>query len=128
MTAGLRIARVNELLKREIADLIERMAETPENVLVTVGGVTATPDLRHARVHISVLGGDTAYRRSLRTFLMRHRADLQRRVARDVVMKYTPVLEFTFDETMEQGAKVLALIDQIEAEADHQPPPTRSTS
>lgn len=115
MTAGLRIARVNELLKREIADLIERMAETPENVLVTVGGVVVTPDLRHARVHISVLGGDAKYRRSLRTFLSRHRPELQRRIARDVVMKFTPVLEFSFDDTMEQGAKVLAMIDLIEA-------------
>lgn len=115
MSGGMRIARVNELLKREIAALIERMAETPANVLVTVGGVVTTPDLRHAKVNISVLGGDVLYRRGLRAMLHRHRRELQQSIAHDVVMKYTPVLEFVFDDTFEQGDKVLAIIEEIQS-------------
>jgi ribosome-binding factor A len=118
MSGGMRIARVNELLKREIADLIERLAEVPEGILVTVGSVVTTPDLRHAKVNISVFGGDENYRRELRKFLHRHRPDLQRSIAHDVVMKFTPVLEFIFDDTFEKGDKVLAMIDLIEAEID----------
>jgi ribosome-binding factor A len=123
----MRIARVNELLKREIADLIERLAEVPENVLVTVGGVVTTPDLRHAKVNISVFGGDEEYRRTLRKFLYLHRPDLQRSIARDVVMKYTPVLEFILDDTFEKGDKVLAMIDLIEAEIDPPQPHREET-
>jgi ribosome-binding factor A len=118
MSGGMRIARVNELLKREIADLIERLAEVPEGILVTVGSVVTTPDLRHAKVNISVFGGDENYRRELRKFLHRHRPALQRSIAHDVVMKFTPVLEFIFDDTFEKGDKVLAMIDLIEAEID----------
>ena len=52
-----RMLRVNELLKREIADLLERVDFSLENCLVSVSEVDTSPDLRHAKVHISVLGG-----------------------------------------------------------------------
>jgi len=114
MSGGKRIARVNELLRREIAELLERFAETPPNVLVTVGAVVTTPDLRHASVNVSILGGDAGYRGKLRRLLESHRPELQRCIARDVILKYTPVLQFIFDDTIAKGDKVLAIINELE--------------
>ena len=106
--------RVNELLKREIADLLECVDFNLENCLVSVSKVNTSPDLRHAKVHISVLGGDDIIKRDIMKFLRRNRVELQKKIARDIILKYTPVLEFTFDNQIESGDKILAIIAEME--------------
>jgi ribosome-binding factor A len=110
--------RVNELLKREIADLLERMDLNLENSLVSVCEVDVSPDLRRAKVHVSILGGDAALRGNVMKFLRRHRVEVQNRMARDIKLKYTPVLEFSEDSRLEKGDKVLALIEELERSGD----------
>ncbi len=113
-----RIGRVNEILKREIADLIEQSGLNDGGVLISVTKVDTTVTLKDAIVFISVLGGgEEAKEKALRE-LARHRAELQRRIARDIVLKYTPVLHFHLDRNLEDGDKVLALIRELEKKDD----------
>ncbi len=112
--ASERIIRVNEILKREIADLIEKKQFNESNCLVSVTSVDTTPDLRHARVNISVFGGNEESRKNALRFLNRNRNDLQRNISRHVVMKYTPVLEFVIDGNLEAGDRVLDIIRELE--------------
>ena len=109
-----RIRRVNELLKREIADLLERVDFSLENCLVSVSEVDVSPDLRNARVHISIFGGDEAMRSKVMKYLRNKRAGLQKKIAKDVVLKYTPVLSFVNDSRIEKGDRVLAILDELE--------------
>lgn len=110
-----RMLRVNELLKREIADLLERVDFSLTNTLVSVSEVNTSSDLKRAKVHISVLGGDDEVKRNVIVFLKRNRAELQNKIAKDITLKYTPVLEFVLDSRMEQGDKVLAILEELDA-------------
>ena len=112
-----RITRVNEILKREIADLIEKLELNQGGCLVSVTKVRTGINLKDALVFISVLGGgadkDEKAHHAI-AMLNRHRADLQRRIAKDIVLKYTPVLHFELDKNIEDGDRVLALIQEME--------------
>lgn len=108
-----RLLRVNELLKREIADLLERIDFSLENCLVSVSAVEVSADLRHAKVHISVFGGDDITVSKVMKFLRNNRGDLQKKIARDITLKYTPVLQFIHDSTMEKGDRVLSILDEL---------------
>ncbi|MFA7231446.1 MAG: 30S ribosome-binding factor RbfA [Victivallaceae bacterium] len=108
-----RITRVNELLKREIADLIERGMIAPTNsILVSVTEVKTSADLRNALVFISVFGGDKNIKNQVVKNLLNNRVLLQKKIAHDVVLKYTPVLEFKLDDRIENGDRVLSIIDE----------------
>lgn len=111
-----RMLRINELLKREIADLLERVDFHLDNCLVSVSEVQTAPDLRHAKVHISVLGGDDIIQLKVLKFLRGNRGHLQKKIAHDITLKYTPVLEFTCDKRIEAGDKVLAILAEMEKE------------
>lgn len=109
-----RMLRVNELLKREIADLLERVDFNLSNCLVSVSEVDVSPDLRNAKVHISVLGGDDSIKNSVMKFLRSNRTLLQKKIARDITLKYTPVLTFVNDSRMEKGDRVLAILEEMD--------------
>jgi len=110
-----RIVRVNELLKRELAtDLYRDMAgESFDFAAVTLTRVETSPNLREARVFVSVRGNDDV---AARVFghLKRHRARLQDLCHRAVKLKYTPVLHFERDTSIEKGDHVLQLISEME--------------
>jgi ribosome-binding factor A len=110
-----RITRVNELLKREIANLIERHIEHKKDCLISVTEVNTTPDLRQAKVHISILG-DNDIKKEMMIHLQKKRAFIQQLVSRHITLKYTPVLEFKYDSRIETGDKVLAILNQLENE------------
>jgi ribosome-binding factor A len=117
MPAPNRITRVNENLKREIADLLEREKFMDGSCLLSVTGVNTSGDLRKATVGISILGVDNDdTRREALKFLLRHRCALQKKISRDITLKYTPVLEFRIDHGIEQGDRVLEILNDLEKE------------
>ncbi len=107
--------RVNELLKRELSTLLVREL-TFENLLVTVNQVDVTPDLKSAHVYVSVLGSEG--RKDVLPKLEANRAALQADLSKHVVLKYTPHLVFHLDDSIERGARVLEILQEIE------PPPS----
>ncbi len=107
-----RLTRVNSLLKREIATLLERDLLSESGILVSITEVSASVDLRNATVSVSALGGDPAGRRRVMERLHEERVDIQRRLAKVLAFKHTPVLEFKWDRRTEQGDRVLAILRQ----------------
>jgi ribosome-binding factor A len=106
-----RLERVNEVLKRELGDLIRREF-TFEAQLVTVQQVDVTPDLKHAHVYISFIGEEAAQRDALAQ-MHDKRAQLQHELAKRVVLKFTPHLHFKRDEAVERGTRVLSILEQL---------------
>ena len=106
-----RLLRVNELLKRELSALLVREM-TFENLLVTVNQVDVTPDLKSAHVYVSVLGSEG--RKDVLAKLEANRAALQADLSKHVVLKYTPHLVFHLDDSIERGARVLEILQEIE--------------
>ena len=111
---GERKIRVGELVKREISRIIHERWRS-ESVKITLTEADVSPDLKRARIYYSVLGGreDAAKAAKL---LMSKRVELRRMLGKNVVLKYTPELEFAYDPSIERGMKILSLMDEIEAD------------
>ena len=109
-----RIARVNELLKREIADVIERYALNEGGILVSITKVHASESLRNATVYVSIFGANEEKAQEVIKKLYHLKPEIQREVSRHVILKYTPVLQFVRDTNLEDGDRVLSLIREME--------------
>jgi ribosome-binding factor A len=110
---SLRLARVRELLKREIGEVIRRELPVAEAGLVTVNDVDVAGDLHSAVVFVSILGNADQQKRGF-SMLLKHRKRIQGLVGRAVVLKYTPKLKFLIDDSVVRGNRVLAIIEQLE--------------
>lgn len=106
-----RTDRVDELLKQEIARLIPELKD-PRVGFATVMDVVCSPDLRHARVYVSVLGDDAAREEMLAT-LRRASGFLRARIGAEVRLRYLPELHFELDHTLEEAARLEALLNRV---------------
>jgi ribosome-binding factor A len=84
----------------------------PRIGFVTVTGVETSPDLRQARVFVSVLGSKRKRDQSLEGLAAAHGV-LQARIARELRLKRTPQLAFEYDPTVERGVRMSRLIDEL---------------
>ena len=109
-----RLRRVDEAVKEVLSEGIGELKD-PRIGLVTVTGVTVTPDLREATVYVSVLGGERKRRETLAGLASAHGV-LQARINRELNLRRTPTLTFSYDESVEQGVRMTQLIDEIAAE------------
>ncbi|MFL5839399.1 MAG: 30S ribosome-binding factor RbfA [Thermoleophilaceae bacterium] len=102
--------RVNEALREVLSARIAGGLKDPRIGFVTVTAVETSPDLRHARVFVSVLG-DEAERAETLAALDRAHALLQAQIASEMRMKRTPQLKFVYDETVERGMRINELLE-----------------
>lgn len=116
-----RLLRVREMLKREIGESIRRELPVDQAGLVTVNDVDVTGDLKNATVFISVFG-TTEQKKHALDLLQKNRALIQAHVSKNVIMKYTPVLKFMTDDSVDRGNRVLAIIDQLEKNTAEEAP------
>jgi ribosome-binding factor A len=105
-----RMRRVNELMREVIGSAISTELEDPRIGFVTVTSVETSPDLRSARVFVSVLGGPEERQATLAGLRSSHGV-LQAAVARQVRLKRTPTLSFHYDETPERGVRISRLLE-----------------
>jgi ribosome-binding factor A len=108
---GDRMRRVNEAMREVLSGAITSELKDPRVGFVTVTAVETSPDLRHARVYVSVLGADSVRRRSLDGLRSAH-GYLQRRVADELHLKHTPTLDFAYDDTADRGQRIAELIER----------------
>jgi ribosome-binding factor A len=106
-----RLLRVNELVKRELSLIITREI-TFESAIVTINHVDVTPDLKNAHVFVSVLGQETP--ESVMIKLEERRVSMQAELARHVVLKYTPHLVFHLDRSIERGARIIEIMQELD--------------
>ena len=99
-------------MKRELGDMIAR--EITFEQLVTVQEVDITPDLKHAHVYVSVLGGGEAGAKSALSKLHDRRKELQGMLAKRVILKFTPQLHFKLDVTVERGTRIIDILESLD--------------
>ena len=109
-----RLARVNELIQRELGTIIQRDFEFP-GLLVTINEVDITPDLKHCHVYISVLGPEPEQEKALAKIETK-RSFLQRRLMDRITLKSTPHLHFKLDHSVERGVRVTSIMETIDAQ------------
>ena len=105
-----RMRRVNQVIREVIGDAISTELDDPRIGFVTVTAVDTSPDLRSARVYVSVLGDDAEREGTLAALRSSHGL-LQSRIATEMRIKYTPTLTFHYDDGPERGVRVAHLLD-----------------
>jgi ribosome-binding factor A len=110
MSAG-RMRRVDEAVRAVLSDAIAKDLQDPRVGFVTVTAVKTSPDLRHARVYVSILGDEQARADSL-AGLRSATGFLQAHVASELTLKHTPALVFEYDESVERGMRITRLLDE----------------
>jgi ribosome-binding factor A len=108
--AGPRMRRINEVLREVVGAAISSLSD-PRIGFVTVTSVETSPDLRTAKVFVSVLGDEQAREETLSGLRSSHGV-LQTRIAAETRMKRTPTLSFHYDETIEQGVRISQLLEE----------------
>ena len=108
---GERMRRVDEAVREVLSDAITKQIKDPRVGFVTVTAVETAPDLRRARVFVSVLGEGPVRKRSMQGLQSAHGV-LQRVVARELRLKHTPQLEFLYDDTTERGFRIAELLEE----------------
>jgi ribosome-binding factor A len=103
--------RVNETIREIVGDAIATELKDPRIGFVTVTEVDTSPDLRSARVYVSVLGDEHERERSLAGLRSSHGV-LQSKIATAMRLKRTPTLTFLYDESAERGARISRLLDE----------------
>jgi ribosome-binding factor A len=101
--------RVNEAVREVLSTAIGKDLKDPRIGFVTVTAVDTSPDLRHARVYVSVLGNEKERADTLSGLTSSH-GYLQSRVASELRLRHTPQLDFHYDESVERGARITRLL------------------
>jgi ribosome-binding factor A len=102
--------RINVAVREVLSARIAQGLNDPRIGFVTVTSVATSPDLRRARVYVSVLGGESERADTLAGLESAHGL-LQQSIASELRMKRTPTLEFVFDESIERGMRITELLE-----------------
>ena len=107
-----RIGRINEEIQRELAALIRTVKDPRVHGLVSITAVDTTPDLRYAKIYVSVL--DKSDVKEIVKGLKSAGGYLRRELGRVLQLRYTPELTFTPDDSIAEGARILEIIHDLE--------------
>ena len=114
-----RMDRVDELLRQEIGDLLAKELADPRIGFVTITDVETSPDLRHAKVWISVIGGGSDRVESVRA-LQASMGFVRHELGKRLRIKRIPALHIELDDSAERGTRVLHLLQELELGVDPQ--------
>ncbi|HEX5589216.1 MAG TPA: 30S ribosome-binding factor RbfA [Candidatus Limnocylindrales bacterium] len=112
-----RTNRVDELLRQEISALIVREIADPRIGFATITDVETAPDLRHARVWVSVIGSAEERKAAVQA-LQRAMPFIRHELGGRLRIRRIPELHVELDDTMERGTRVLRLLNELEAGTD----------
>jgi ribosome-binding factor A len=109
--------RVNEVIREVLGAAMTSDLQDPRIGFVTVTAVETSPDLRHARVHVSVLGSEQERERTMAGLRSAH-GHLQAAIASQLRLKRTPRLTFVYDESVERAARITRMLDAAGGEEE----------
>lgn len=113
-----RLDRVGDRIREELARLLSEEVRDPGLGFVTLTGVDLSPDMKHARVFVSVLGPDEE---STLEALQRATPFLRRCLARGAGLRFTPQLRFALDPAVASGIRVEQVLREISEPQDPEP-------
>lgn len=108
-----RTVRVNELVQRELSAILHQHYQS-ETVAMTITEVRVAPDLRDARVFVSVLGDDETATAKLR-WLRSRSSELRQELARRIVLKFLPRFEYVLDRTAIRSSRIAQVLDNLKS-------------
>jgi len=111
-----RIERVNQLIRREVSELIQQQLRDPRlDDFIAVTEVNTSPDLKYARIFVSSMSGKQEEKKILRV-LNAAAGFLRTELAHKMRLRHMPELSFHWDDSIEHGDRILRLLDQVSHE------------
>jgi ribosome-binding factor A len=107
-----RTRRVGVQIQRELADIIRREIVNPHLGMLTVSGVELSPDLKYARVYMTVFGEQQSIKHSIQ-HLNEAAGRLRYHLSQRLTTRTTPRLKFVHDNSIEESSRLSALIDSL---------------
>ncbi len=110
--------RINGEVQRELSKLINREIKDPRiNPMTTVVAVDVAPDLKHAKVYISVLGDEESCKSTIKG-LKSAAPFIRGQLAKSINLRNTPELNFILDQSIEYGVNMSRLINEVNKDID----------
>lgn len=106
-----RSARVNDLLRMEVADILLRKTRDPRIGFVTITGAEVSDDLQHAKVYVSVMEGQD--RKKILRALSNAAGFVRTELGKRLNLRYIPEVNFLFDDAYQKGQHVLSILDDL---------------
>jgi ribosome-binding factor A len=103
-----------EVIGQELSDLMRTRMKDPRLGFTSITHVKVSPDLRHAKIYVSVMGEPEEQRETFKT-LAHASGFLRHELAQRLTVRYTPEIEFRLDDSIARGAHVLDLINRVNA-------------
>jgi ribosome-binding factor A len=108
-----RIERVNQLIRREISDLLLRQIKDPRlGNFLSVNEVETAPDLKHAKVYVSCICTEEEKQEIMATLELAS-GYFHNELSRRIRIRYVPTLSFYWDNSIERASHIMSLIDQV---------------
>jgi len=113
--ASTRQQRIQQLLIEEVSDIVRREVKDPRIGFLTITGAEVSPDLRHARVFLTILGTEEEQAAGMKGLQSASRF-IRREFGRRCDLRVTPEIEFRFDTAIQHGVRIFDLLEQIKRE------------
>jgi ribosome-binding factor A len=115
--ASTRQQRIQQLLIEEVSDIVRREVKDPRIGFLTITGAEVSPDLRHARVFLTILGTEEEQAAGMKGLQSAARF-IRREFGRRCDLRVTPAIEFRFDTAIQHGVRMFDLLEQIKREEE----------
>jgi ribosome-binding factor A len=116
---SVRQEKVGSLIRHEISLMLQRLFTVEEAGFVTVTDVVMSPDLKVARVYVSIFGRGDQKEETL-AVLEEHKGQIRSELGARVRLKFTPAISFLLDETLDHALRIERLIAEIHRDEDGQ--------
>ncbi len=110
--ASTRNLRVNELIQRELSNLLRRKYNN-DAASITITAVEVTPDVRQGKIFVSVTGDEEQTADRLK-WLRKHNKELRFALGDIIILKHMPVFTYELDTVTDRGNRILGILDEIE--------------
>ena len=108
-----RLEKINSLLRQQLSEMLRNEIKDPRlGGLISITSVEVAPDLKMAKVYVSSLGGK-AEQATILALLKSASSFLRGELGRNINMRYTPELQFLWDDSIERGAHLIDIMDHV---------------
>ncbi len=114
-----RVERLQELIKEELGSILQREIKDPRVGFASITAVRVSNDKSHVKIYISVLG-DEQQKQDTMAGLESAKGFIRREIGRRVRLRHTPEIHFYPDTSLEEGMRVISLLNQINTQKEDQ--------
>lgn len=124
--ASNRLGRINDEMQRELSSLLRKLKDPRVQGLISITNVDVTADLRYAKVYVSVLDRSTS--KDVLQGLRSAAGYLRRELGRSMQLRYTPELLFQEDTSIDTGARIMTILNQLDIQPEQPADPEEGGS